>query len=89
MIKAKTKRSHARKRKPRRRPAPVPVPVLVNDSQILTVQQWCSLNALGYRTGIRILASGDGPTITQLSAGRIGISVRANRARQESRARAS
>ena len=56
--------------------------------QILTCLEWCSLNRISERTGRRILASGDGPTVTQLSAKRIGVSVGNNARWQASRARA-
>jgi hypothetical protein len=62
-------------------------PVAFSDDQVLTFPQWCRLNAVSPRTGRRILASGDGPTVTRLSAQRIGITVGNNRRWQESRAR--
>jgi hypothetical protein len=62
-------------------------PVTPTDDQVLRFDEWCRLNAVSPRTGRRILASGDGPVITRLSSHRIGITVRANRAWQESRAR--
>jgi hypothetical protein len=56
---------------------------------ILTFREWCRLNRLGERTGRRILKEPGGPTVTQLSAQRIGISRRNNRAWQASRERPS
>jgi hypothetical protein len=50
------------------------------DSQVLTFAQWCQLNSVGLRTGRRILRSGNGPVVTQLSARRIGITIGADRA---------
>jgi hypothetical protein len=41
--------------------------------RVYTFTQWCEKNGLTERTGRRILASGDGPKITQLSERRIGI----------------
>jgi hypothetical protein len=41
--------------------------------RVLTFKEWCKLNGFSERTGLRILNSGDGPKITQLSARRIGI----------------
>jgi hypothetical protein len=64
-----------------------PPPVTLDDDQVLTFDQWVKLNALSVRTGRRILASGEGPTITQLSQYRIGITRAANRRWQASRAR--
>jgi hypothetical protein len=58
-----------------------------DDQQVLTFREWCRLNAVSPRTGRRILASGEGPVVTQLSASRIGITRGNNRRWQESRAR--
>jgi hypothetical protein len=57
------------------------------DSQVLTFFEWCQLNRISTRTGRRILNSGTGPIVTQLSPMRIGITVGANREWQASRAR--
>jgi hypothetical protein len=56
--------------------------------QVLTFAEWCALNRLSERTGRRILGSGGGPDVTQLSAKRIGITVGANARWQASRKRA-
>ena len=45
------------------------------DSQVLTFDEWCRLNRFSKRTGRRILNSGNGPIVTQLSARRIGVTV--------------
>jgi hypothetical protein len=58
-----------------------------DDRQVLPFETWCRLNNLSPRTGRRVLASGGGPRVTQLSANRIGITYADNRAWQESRAR--
>jgi hypothetical protein len=58
------------------------------DDRCLSFAQWCTLNGIGQRTGRRILKSGHGPAVTQLSEKRIGITVRANREWQQSRERA-
>jgi hypothetical protein len=58
------------------------------DDRCLTFNEWCSLNGIGQRTGRRILKSGNGPAVVQLSERRIGITVRANREWQAARARA-
>jgi hypothetical protein len=41
--------------------------------RMYTVPEWAELNSLGVRTAKRILASGNGPKITQLSERRVGI----------------
>ena len=64
-----------------------PLSGALNDDQVLTFGQWVALNAISKRTGRRILDSGNGPIITQLSAKRIGIKVANNRAWQQSRER--
>jgi hypothetical protein len=58
------------------------------DDRCLTFNEWCALNGIGQRTGRRILKSGNGPAVVQLSDRRIGVTVRANREWQESRERA-
>ena len=78
------KQRHRRQRKPQ----PVALPAILNDDQILTLRQWCALNNIGYRTGRRILKARGGPIVTNLSANKIGISVKNNRRWQESRERA-
>jgi hypothetical protein len=57
------------------------------DEAVLTFPEWCALNTLSERTGRRILASGDGPPVTELSSYRIGITVGDNRRWQASRKR--
>jgi hypothetical protein len=77
------KRPRAHKRRP-------PLDLTVgpfDDRQVLPFDVWCQLNNLSLRTGRRVLASGNGPRVTQLSANRIGITYADNRAWQESRAR--
>ena len=59
-----------------------------DDDAVLTFKEWCALNGHSERQGRRILTSGNGPTVTQLSDRRIGISRRNNRDWQEKRARA-
>jgi len=55
--------------------------------RIMSFRQWCELNGISLSTGRHILGKGNGPTIIQLSARRIGISFAANAAWQASRAR--
>jgi hypothetical protein len=52
----------------------------LNQHRVLSFLEWCLLNNFSPATGRRILKSGTGPTITQLSPRRIGITV-ANNAR--------
>jgi hypothetical protein len=59
----------------------------LDDDKVLTFAEWCKLNRIGQRTGRRIIRSGNGPVVTQLSARRIGITVANNRAWQASKAR--
>jgi|GraSoiStandDraft_41_1057321.scaffolds.fasta_scaffold3948304_1 hypothetical protein len=58
----------------------------LNQHQVLTFREWCLLNKISPATGRRILASGQGPTVTRLSARRIGITVGNNAVWQQSRA---
>ena len=41
------------------------------DLKVLTLKEWCKLNTLSFATGKRILASGEGPPVVQLSARRV------------------
>lgn len=63
------------------------LPPLPDDDQVLTFLEWCDLNAISPRTGQRLIHSKDGPTVTMLSARRMGITRRNNRVWQASRAR--
>jgi hypothetical protein len=81
-----------RKKKVRGRPVGIghnlgPPLAPLNDDQVLTFREWCILNSIGERTGRRILKSGNGPPVVQLSEKRIGITVGANRLWQQSRTR--
>jgi hypothetical protein len=60
----------------------------VDDDRVLTKRQWCELNGFSSWTGERLLKSGKGPVITQISDRRVGITVANNRAWQKSRERA-
>jgi hypothetical protein len=59
----------------------------LDDDKVLTFAEWCKLNRIGQRTGRRIIRSGNGPVVTQLSERRIGITVGNNRRWQAARAR--
>ncbi len=80
----------SRKRPPKRRAELFEAPLSAeHDSQVLTFVEWCRLNRLSERTGRRILESPGAPTVTMLSARRIGITVGNNRKWQASRSRAA
>ena len=61
--------------------------VPAHPNKILTFTQWCELNTISPRSGRRIIARGEGPVVTQLTAKRIGITVGNNARWQASRAR--
>jgi predicted DNA-binding transcriptional regulator AlpA len=42
-------------------------------NRVMTFRQWCERSGFSTVTGWRIMKSGDGPKVTQLSARRIGI----------------
>lgn len=55
--------------------------------RIMSFQEWCKLNSLSPRTGRKVIQSGDGPKVTQLSDRRIGVRVDHNDEWQERRIR--
>ena len=95
----KHRKRQDRKQKVRGQSVPAPVQVFgighnlslgppLSDDQVLTFHEWIKLNSISPRNGRRILQCGDGPRVVQLSARRIGITVRANREWQATRERA-
>jgi len=56
-------------RKQRRNPPP---PTLL-DAQVLRLREWAELAGVSMRTARRLLASGTGPRIVQLSSKRVGV----------------
>jgi predicted DNA-binding transcriptional regulator AlpA len=58
-----------------------------NPDAVLSVPEWAALNGISEPTAARMLKSGRGPRVTEVGKHRIGITVAANRAWQESRAR--
>jgi hypothetical protein len=56
-------------------------------NQVLTFFEWCQLNRISTRTGRRILGSGTGPVVTQLSPHRVGVTIENNAKWQASRER--
>jgi hypothetical protein len=51
--------------------------------RVRTFPEWCQLNSISHDTGRRILASGKGPKVLQLSSNRIGIRDSDNKAWQD------
>ena len=84
----RAQRKHHHKHKHKHRSALDAPLALSNDHQVLTFREWCQLNRISERTGRRILASGNGPVVTQLTEKRIGISVGNNKRWQAARERA-
>jgi len=64
------------------------VPADLNADQVLSFKQWCALNNISKRTGLRIIKRPGGPVVTRLSERRLGITIANNRAWQQSRERA-
>jgi len=60
-----------------------------DDDAVLTFREWCTLNGLSERLGRRILTGGNGPTVTDLSDRRSGVTRSNNRIWQAARARLS
>jgi hypothetical protein len=58
-----------------------------DDCRVLSFAEWCEINNLSVWTARRIIKSGQGPKVLQLSDRRVGITVRANREWQQSRER--
>ena len=58
-----------------------------DDHRVLNFKQWCELNGFSSSTGRRIINAGTGPTVTQLSPRRIGVTVANNARWQELRVR--
>jgi len=57
-------------------------------NRVLTLRQWAKLNSIGYRTACRLLASGQGPRVIQLTERRIGIRESDNDKWQQARLQA-
>jgi hypothetical protein len=66
-----------------------PVQIIDPDQRVMSLAEWCALNGFSIATGKRLILSGQGPKVIQLSKKRIGIRVCDNRAWQESRVRKS
>jgi predicted DNA-binding transcriptional regulator AlpA len=76
-------------RPPRERRTPDLGALAMHDDKVLTFDEWCAFNGLSPRTGWRIIHGPDGPKVTMLSERRYGITIRNNRAWQQSKERAS
>jgi hypothetical protein len=59
----------------------------LEDDWVMPFSLWCELNNFSPATGRRLRKAGKGPVFTQISDRRIGVTVRANRIWQESRAK--
>jgi predicted DNA-binding transcriptional regulator AlpA len=66
---------------------PDPTPRIEHRDRVLTLQQWADVNGFSLATARRILESGSGPPVLQLSPRRVGIKESANAEWQASRAR--
>jgi hypothetical protein len=62
-------------------------PEIAVGNRVLSFTEWCLLNSISPATGRRIIKSGKGPIVTQLSPRRIGVTVTNNAAWQRSRER--
>lgn len=58
-----------------------------DDDRVLSFRNWCVLAGVSPATGRRLIASGNGPRIIQLSTRRIGIRPRDHRAWLDARVR--
>jgi predicted DNA-binding transcriptional regulator AlpA len=56
-----------------------------DDLRIMLFKEWCEQRGLSYPTGRRLLASGQGPRITKLSARLYGVQARHDREWLDSR----
>ena len=73
---APDRHNHQRPRRKKRKRPILPQLGAPHPNQILTFPEWCELNRISERTGRRILASGAGPVVTQLSPKRIQMKMR-------------
>ena len=80
-----TLREHEHRQRQRQQSDPMRDRDVAN--RVMSFLDWCCLNDISPATGRRILKSGDGPTVTQLSPRRIGITLANNAAWQAARAR--
>jgi len=64
-----------------------PLPTLL-DAKVLRLREWAELAGVSMRTARRILASGTGPRLVQLSSKRVGVTVGAHRVWLAARERA-
>jgi hypothetical protein len=61
--------------------------VLPDDNLVMTFAEWCEAASISERQGRRIITGNGGPTVTQISDRRIGITRRNHRLWLASRAR--
>jgi hypothetical protein len=60
---------------------------LSDDDRVMSFLDWCKINSISTATGRRIISSGQGPRVLELSARRIGIRHGDNRRWQNERVR--
>jgi predicted site-specific integrase-resolvase len=65
-----------------------PLSRALDDQRVMTIREWCEVNGFSWDTGRRLRRAGKGPTITQLSDRRIGVTIADNRRWQQGRSRA-
>jgi len=56
-----------------------------DDDRVMSFREWCGVNGFSVATGRRLRKAGKAAAFTQLSDRRVGVTVRDNRAWQESR----
>jgi hypothetical protein len=57
----------------------------LDDDQVMTFREWCTINDISISTGERLIARGQGPRFIRLSTNRKGVTRRENRRWQQSR----
>jgi hypothetical protein len=81
-------KQHKRTKQRTKRASSLDAPLsMLLDTQVMRFREWCRLNQFSERTGRRILASGNGPAVVQLTSKIIGVTVAADRAWKASRVR--
>jgi hypothetical protein len=84
----RARRSHSKQVKRKKRASSDPLSMLL-DTQVMRFREWCRLAGFSERTGRRVIASGNGPAIVQLTDKLIGVTIAADRAWKAARVRGS
>jgi hypothetical protein len=74
----KRKYKHKHKQNKHRSALDAPLSTVL-DTQVLTLFEWAQLARISMRTARRLIARGDGPVVTMLSAKRVGVSIGAHK----------